>query len=43
MDLDFFQFAELIDIKPEKGSHLIHSMSEPFSERILKTKCYTIG
>ena len=32
MDLDFFQFAELIDIKPEEGSHLIHSMSEPFSE-----------
>lgn len=32
MDLDFFQFAELIDIKPEEGSHFIHSMSEPFSE-----------
>lgn len=32
MDLDFFQFAELIDIKPQAGSHLIHSMSEPFSE-----------
>ena len=32
MDLDFFQFAELVDIKPEPGSHLIHSMSEPFSE-----------
>jgi ribonuclease J len=32
MDLDFFQFAELVDIKPEAGSHLIHSMSEPFSE-----------
>jgi ribonuclease J len=32
MDLDFYQLAELIDIKPEKGSHFIHSMSEPFSE-----------
>ncbi len=32
MDLDFFQFAELIDIKPEAGSEFIHSMSEPFSE-----------
>jgi len=32
MDLDFYQFAELVDIKPEAGSHLIHSMSEPFSE-----------
>jgi ribonuclease J len=32
MDLDFYQFAELIDIKPKRGSHFIHSMSEPFSE-----------
>lgn len=32
MDLDFYQFAELIDIKPGLGSHFIHSMSEPFSE-----------
>ena len=32
MDLDFHQFAELIDIKPDAGSHFIHSMSEPFSE-----------
>ncbi len=32
MDLDFYQFAELIDIRPEPGSHFIHSMSEPFSE-----------
>lgn len=32
MDLDFFQFTELIDIKPENGSEFIHSMSEPFSE-----------
>jgi ribonuclease J len=32
MDLDFYQFTELIDIKPEPGSEFIHSMSEPFSE-----------
>jgi len=32
MDLDFYQFAELIDIKPSPGSQFIHSMSEPFSE-----------
>jgi ribonuclease J len=32
MDLDFYQFAELIDIRPEPGSHFIHSMSEPYSE-----------
>jgi len=32
MDLDFYQFAELVDIKPRPGSHFIHSMSEPFSE-----------
>ena len=32
IDLDFYQLAELIDVKPEAGSHLIHSMSEPFSE-----------
>lgn len=32
MDLGFYQFAELIDIKPAAGSHFIHSMSEPFSE-----------
>jgi ribonuclease J len=32
MDLDFYQFAELVDIKPKAGSEFIHSMSEPFSE-----------
>jgi ribonuclease J len=32
MDLDFYQFGELIDINPHPGSHFIHSMSEPFSE-----------
>jgi ribonuclease J len=30
--MGFNQFAELIDIQPETGSHFIHSMSEPFSE-----------
>jgi len=37
MDLDFYQFAELIDIKPSLGSHFIHSMSEPFSEEAIKS------
>jgi ribonuclease J len=32
MDLDFYQFAELIDIRPNPDSHFIHSMSEPYSE-----------
>lgn len=32
MDLDFYQFAELIDIKPAPDSHFIHSVSEPYSE-----------
>ena len=36
MDLDFYQFAELIDIRPERGSPFIHSMSEPFSEEDLE-------
>ena len=36
LDLDFYQFGELIDIKPEPGSHFIHSMSEPFSEEDLE-------
>lgn len=38
MDLDFTQFAELIDIKPKSGSHFIHSMSEPFSEEDIEDK-----
>ena len=32
MDLNFFQFGELIDIRPYPRSHFIHSMSETFSE-----------
>ena len=31
-NLDLFNFQELIDIRPDPGSHFIHSMSEPFSE-----------
>jgi ribonuclease J len=38
MDLDFYQFAELIDIKPKPGSQFIHSMSEPFSEEDIEDK-----
>jgi ribonuclease J len=38
MDLDFYQFAELIDIRPKRGSHFIHSMSEPFSEEDIQDK-----
>ena len=34
--LDFYSFAELIDIRPEPGSHFIYSMSEPFSEEDLE-------
>ncbi|MEN3037176.1 MAG: MBL fold metallo-hydrolase [Candidatus Methanosuratincola petrocarbonis] len=32
MELDFYQLTELIDIRPERGAHLIRSMSEPYSE-----------
>jgi ribonuclease J len=38
MDLDFYQFTELIDIRPNPGSHFIHSMSEPFSEEDIEDK-----
>lgn len=38
MDLDFYQFGELIDIKPDEGSHFIHSMSEPFSEEDIEDR-----
>ncbi|MCW4048316.1 MAG: MBL fold metallo-hydrolase, partial [Candidatus Bathyarchaeota archaeon] len=36
VSLDFFSFAELIDIRPEEGSHFIYSMSEPFTEEDLE-------
>lgn len=32
LNLDLSAFTELIDIKPNPGSHFIHSMSEPFNE-----------
>ncbi len=32
MELGLPHFAELIDLRPERGSPYIHSMSEPFSE-----------
>jgi ribonuclease J len=38
MDLDFYQFAELVDIQPDPGGEFIHSMSEPFSEEDLEEK-----
>lgn len=38
MDLDFYQFAELVDIRPDAGSQFIHSMSEPFSEEDIGDK-----
>jgi ribonuclease J len=35
LNLDFYHFAELVDIQPEHGGHFIHSMSEPYSEEDL--------
>ena len=32
LNLDLSGFTELVDVKPAKGGHFIHSMSEPFSE-----------
>ena len=32
LNLNFINFTELIDLRPEPGSHYIYSMSEPFSE-----------
>ena len=36
-NLDLSGFAELVDVKPAKGGHFIHSMSEPFSEEDINT------
>jgi len=36
MNLNFYQFTELIDIRLDGGSPFIHSMSEPFSEEDLE-------
>jgi len=33
--LSFYSMGEFIDIKPEKGSTFIHSLSEPFNEEML--------
>jgi ribonuclease J len=38
MDIDFYQFTELVDIKPSPGSYFIHSMSEPFSEEDIESQ-----
>jgi ribonuclease J len=38
MDLDFNQFTELIDIRPDPGCQFIHSMSEPFSEEDIEDR-----
>ena len=37
-NLDFYSFTELIDIRPESGSHFIYSMSEPFTDEDLEEK-----
>jgi len=37
-NLDLTSFTELIDIRPSKGGHFIHSMSEPFSEEDINTE-----
>jgi ribonuclease J len=36
VNLDFYSFTELIDIRPDQGSHFIYSMSEPFTEEDLE-------
>jgi len=36
MNLDFNNLTELVDIRPSRESHFIHSMSEPFSEEDLE-------
>ena len=38
MDLDFYQFAQLVDIRPDPGCHFIHSMSEPYSEEDIENQ-----
>jgi ribonuclease J len=36
VNLDFYSFTELIDIRPDPGSYFIYSMSEPFTEEDLE-------
>lgn len=38
LNLDFYHFAELVDIQPDTGGHFIHSMSEPYSEEDLEAE-----
>ena len=38
VNLDFYNFAELIDIRPVYGSHFIYSMSEPFTEEDIEAE-----
>jgi ribonuclease J len=38
LNLDFYHFAELVDIQPDPGGHFIHSMSEPVSEEDLEAE-----
>ncbi|MEW6592115.1 MAG: MBL fold metallo-hydrolase [Candidatus Hadarchaeota archaeon] len=32
LNLDFYHFAEFVDINPDRGSHFVYSMSEPYPE-----------
>ena len=38
LNLDFHHFGELVDIRPDRGGHFIHSMSEPHSEEDLEAE-----
>jgi ribonuclease J len=38
VNLDFYNFGELIDIRPVEGSHFIYSMSEPFTEEDIEAE-----
>ena len=38
VNIDFYSFTELIDIRPESGSHFIYSMSEAFNEEDIEEK-----
>jgi ribonuclease J len=38
INLDFYNFTELIDIRPVQGSHFIYSMSEPFTDEELEER-----
>ena len=38
LNLDFYDFAELVDIRPDPGGHFIRSMSEPYSEEDIEER-----